>query len=286
MPFPAASIRRVCLALLVAALPTVAIADSDGQQPAEKRAVASGDLLLPLYQVDTNDTSGLTTLYSLRNNSLETVQVEVLYYEADGPQAFQRRDTLFLTPKAIKTVDIRNVANLEIDADGFARGYVIFRTLTVNANDLQGDYFTITPGEAFASGLRLVNIDQESAFNELCGTSVIRFLRGGGFSGGTSFNIWFEAETTPIDPSTISYSVYDEVGNLIFGTTLPTDKSAFSVDIGTLLGPFDGVVNFGAIEFSFSGQVGDPARNRLGHVTATLDALGLYSVGLEATCSG
>ncbi|MEM1177546.1 MAG: hypothetical protein AAGM22_04325 [Acidobacteriota bacterium] len=260
--------------------------DVEGAPPVEKRAVPSGDVLLPLYAVDTNDPEGTTTLWALRNDSLESVDVEVLYYEPDAPQAFQRRDVFTLAAKSIKTVNVRFVENLEVSPDGFARGYVIFRALTDGFDQLQGDYFLITPGENFASGFRLVNIDEGSVHNELCRSATIRFMRGGGFSGGTTYRIWFEADTPPAGSQTVvTYAVYDEPGNLLLEAELPVEDSAFDIDIATLLGPFQGLVNFGAVEFSFSGTVGSPARNRLGTVSGVLDALGSYSVGIESSCN-
>ncbi|MEO1084969.1 MAG: hypothetical protein AAFY88_12060, partial [Acidobacteriota bacterium] len=254
--------------------------------PVEKRAVPSGDVLVPLFEVDTTDPAATTTLWALRNDSLESVDVEVLYYEPDAPQAFQRRDVFTLAAKSIKTVNIRFVENLEVGPDGFARGYVIFRALTDGFDQLQGDYFLITPGQNFASGFRMINIDEGSVHNELCRKATIRFMRGGGFSGGTTYRVWFEADTPPSGAQTVvNYAVFDEQGNLIIEAELPVEESAFDVDIATLLGPFQGQVNFGAVEFSFSGSVGTPPRNRLGTVSGVLDALGSYSVGIEASCS-
>ena len=261
-------------------------AEESSSEVAEKRAVPSGDVLLPLFEVDQSDAAGTTTLWALRNDSLSSVDVEVLYYEPDAPQLFQRRDVFTIAPKSIKTVNIRFVENLEVGPDGFTRGYVIFRALTDGANQLQGDYFLITPGQSFAAGFQLVNIDMESSQNELCSTQTIRFMRGGGFTGGTTYRIWFEADTPPMGSNAVvSYAVYDEPGNLILEAELPVEESAFDVDIQTLLGPFQGTVNFGAVEFSFSGTVGSPPRNRLGTISGVLDALGSYSVGIEATCN-
>ncbi|MEO1370431.1 MAG: hypothetical protein AAFX50_24890 [Acidobacteriota bacterium] len=278
-------------ALLVSMIPTCAWGlfptppGADGA-PVEKRAVPSGDVLVPFYAVDTADPAGATTLWALRNDSLETVDVEVLYYEPDAPQLFQRRDVFTLAPKSIRTVNIRFVENLEVGDDGFARGYVIFRAVSDGFDQLQGDYFQITPGENFASGFRMVNIDEGSVHNELCRKATIRFMRGGGFTGGTTYRVWFEADTPPVGSQpVVNYAIFDEPGTLIFEAELPVEESAFEVDIATLLGPFQGQVNFGAVEFSFSGSVGSPPRNRLGAVSGVLDALGSYSVGIESSCS-
>ena len=263
------------------------ISATGDEAPLEKRSVPSGDLLLPLYEVDTLAADGLTTLWAVRNDSLSSIDIEVLYYEPDAPQAFQRRDVFTIGPKAIKTVNVRFVENLEVSPDGIARGYAIFRVMGSGPQEIQGDYFVITPGQNFASGFRLVNIDSDSSQNELCRTATIRFMQGGGFTGGTTYRIWFEAETPPMGENpVISYAVYSEAGGTpVLEAELPVEESAFDVDINTLLGPFQGQVSFGAVEFSFSGTVGDPPRNRLGSVSGVLDALGSYSVGIESSCT-
>ncbi|MEM6793603.1 MAG: GDSL-type esterase/lipase family protein, partial [Acidobacteriota bacterium] len=246
--------------------------------------IRQGDLLLPYYEVDTTDPNGLTTLWSVRNETESSAQVAVQYFAPDTPQSFQRCELVDLPPRGIKTFDVRSASSLETDSDGVARGYILFRGLEENS-DLEGDAFVITPNENFASGQRLLRLGTDDPRQDLCAAQTVRFLLGGGFSGGTTFRIWFEADG-PVDPAEqiVNYAVYSEAGGEpVLSAQLPTREAAFEVDIENLLGPFLGTVDFGAVEFTFSGEVG--GRSRLGHVSATLDALGAYSVGLEAVCS-
>ncbi|MEM8932456.1 MAG: hypothetical protein AAGE94_14840, partial [Acidobacteriota bacterium] len=90
-----------------------------------KRDVPTGRLLVPYYEVDVNGATGTTTLFAVRNESLATVEIDIQYFEADAPQAAQRTDRVSLGAKGVHTVNLSFVQNLEVDPDGFARGYVI-----------------------------------------------------------------------------------------------------------------------------------------------------------------
>ncbi|MEM9597687.1 MAG: hypothetical protein AAGD06_25700 [Acidobacteriota bacterium] len=253
----------------------LALADSAAAQSA-RTSQTSSRLLLPLYEVEAGNFSGTTTLLAVRNESLESVTVNLLYYEPDSPQAPQRTDTITLGAKAIQTINVRDVPNLEVGPDGFARGYVIVESVG-GASVLHGDYFRVTPGDAFATGYRLVDVDTSGGENELCSTFSIRFLNGGAFTGGTDFVIWIDADEIPTSPTTVSYSLYSEDGGggtPLFTSTLPINEVVSSFSADQLIGSL--AVNFGAVEFQLSGVQG--------HIAATMSASGLFSVGLEATC--
>ena len=257
------------------ALRVLAQMESPGSVVADgaKRVSASSRLLLPYFRVDTTNGAGDTTLYAIRNETLGSITVDIQYFEADSPQAPQRTDQVNLGPKQIHPVNVRDVANLEVDGQGIAEGYVFFSVMD-GESVLSGDYFQVTPGDAFATGERMIDADPLSSQSGLCGTFSTRFLSGGAFSGGTTLTFWFEAETLPVDPSTISYTLYGESGDVILTSDLPVDQVAGQVTVETLLGPFN--ANAGAVEIQFSGRVG--------YVSATLSASGLFSVGLDAVC--
>ncbi len=238
-----------------------------------KRVSASSRLLLPYFRVDTTNGAGDTTLYAIRNESLGSITVDIDYFEVDSPQAPQRTDQVVLGPKEIHPVNVRDVANLEVDGAGIAEGYVFF-SVVGGGSVLSGDAFQVTPGDAFATGERMIDADPQSSQSGLCSVFSTRFLSGGAFSGGTTLTFWFEAETLPVDPSTVSYTLYDEGGDVILTSDLPVDQVAGQVTVETLLGPFN--ANAGAVEIQFSGRVG--------YVAATLSASGLFSVGLDAVC--
>jgi hypothetical protein len=268
------------LGWLAALVLTATWAPLQAAGPAEPPAAAKTDvpgarLLVPLYLVDTTDPNGVTTLFAVRNQLDTPIDVELRYYQADAPQSPQRTDAVALAAKAIKTVNVRQVPGLAVDADGVARGYVVAVALTEGAR-IQGDFFRVTPGEDFASGFRMLNVDPASAHNDLCGLFTMRFLNGGGFDSGTRFIIWLEADEAP-DPESpvLAYSAYAESGELVLSNTYFADEVVFEVAAADLfVGPLQ--ADFGAVEFQFIGTVG--------HVAAILSAQNRYSVGFEAFC--
>lgn len=236
----------------------------------------TSQLVLPYFEVDTQNSDGTTVLFAIRNESTSSIEVDIEYYEIDSPFAPQRTDRFTLTAKQIKTVNLRDVQNLEIDGDGFKRGYVRFEVVG-GADVLAGDFFRVTPSDDFAGGYRLVNADPTSPADERCSILTFRFLRGGLFSGGTQLYYWLDMNELP-QADTIAYSVYNEAGTLInTGTLANLDRVASKVSIDELLvGPAAGLAS-GAVEFQFSGGV-------VGHVAGAINASGRFSVGFEAVC--
>lgn len=245
------------------------------RSPAVKTDTAGTRLLLPLYLVDRNDPAGVTTLFGVRNELDTPADVTIRYFRTDAPQAPQRTDTVTLAAKQVMPINIALVDGLQVDADGIARGFVVIEATTEGAV-IQGEYFRVTSNEDFASGFRLLNVDPASPHNDLCALFSIRFLNGGGFDSGTSYIIWLDSDLAP-DPDVpvLSYSVYDQPGELLFSNVFFADEVAFEVTAAELVSPFS--EDFGAIEFNFS----DGA---VGHVSAILSAGGRYSVGIEAAC--
>ena len=245
--------------------------------PAKAAPLKSGlssKLLLPYYRVDTTNGGGDTTLFAVRNESLEEITLNVHYYEADGPQAPQRTDTVMISSKRVYPINVRDIPLLETDEAGIAEGYVVFEVMG-GGRSISGDYFQATPGDAFAVGERLVDISTTEA-NQLCAAFSTRFLSGGAFSGGTRITYWLEADALPLDPGVFSYSIYNEGGTLIINNTVPLIAVAGQIDVDQLLGPFAGTVAAGAVEIEFSQTVG--------FVTGTMSASGLFSVGMNGLC--
>lgn len=74
---------------------------------------------------------------------------------------------------------------------GVATGFVTITAEGGTASDvLWGDYFYADPSESFAQGQRLVRLDPDLGAADLCRRHTVRFLEGGGFSGGTKLTIW------------------------------------------------------------------------------------------------
>ena len=248
---------------------------TDAEAPTKLTALASR-LLLPYFQIDTTAAEGETTLFAVRNESTAPVEIEIRYYTTDRPHAPQFTEQRTLGAKQVSTVQMRTlVANLLVDDDGIASGYLTIEALSGDAV-LHGDYFQLTADQGFATGHRLVNIDPASNDNELCTLQTIRFLNGGPFDGGTQLVVWLEADSQPtFAEPVLFYSVYNEAGALIFSHELFADQVAMRLPVATLVQPIP--TSFGALEIQFN--------NTVGHVSAVLSALGLYSVGFEATCT-
>ncbi len=237
-------------------------------------------LLLPFFLVERGNPNGTTTLFAVRNEADTPVQISLKYFRVDSPQLEQTLPGAFtaatLGPKQVKTVNIRDVPVLA-DDDGFARGFMVIESQSAVAS-LHGDYFQVTPDDAFASGDLLINIDPTSPDNALCKKFTVRYLNGGPFSGGTTFWIWLSLSAPPSPGQAITYSVYDEAGQpFAVGVSLPIATAAFTRSAASLLqiGPLTGPP-FGVIEFDFD--------DLAGYLTVVMSASGLYSVGFGATC--
>lgn len=272
------SSRRLApLAFLLTLASIAGFASGEPAAPsaAPKLGTQAAQLLLPLYVVNTEDlVAGTTTLYAIRNESAaQTVDVEVRYFEAGEPDTPQLSETVTLGPKATDTFDVRSrLAGLQVDNDGFARGYITFATAT-GAATIHGDYFHLNGGQNFASGYRLLDVDPESRSNDLCTRFSMRFLDSAlVFDSGTVFTVWFEPDDPP-GTLAFSYTVYDLAGNVVLSSSFNSDKFAFEITANDLLGPFG--VEFGAIEFDF---------DTVGHISAVMSAFDRFSVGFEATC--
>jgi hypothetical protein len=268
------SLSFCCLALILVALPAVAIA-AEGPTVAipAKKASTSGRLLLPFFLVDTTSSDGTNTFFSVRNTSSQAVDILVSYYASDRPANPFHTEPVTLTGKRLLPFSVATVPNLVVDGDGFARGFAIIETIA-DETTLYGDYFQLTPNEGFASGFRLPNIDPDSLDNDLCSVHSIRFLSGGVFDD-TQLTFWFDAQEAP-DPDTpvASYAVYSEAGgDPVFVTEIYSEEVAFQRAASALTQIIP--TPRGALEIQLEGT---------GYVAATLSALGLYSVGIEATC--
>ncbi len=266
------------LVLALAAVTLSAAAQPATGSPATKEGTVGAQLLLPLYLVDTANPLGQTTLWAVRNESASEIQLEVSYYGADAPQTPLRTDLFNLGRKEIKTINVAFVSGLQVDPDGFARGYVTFATVA-GESVIHGDYFLLNDAENFGSGSRLINIDPASAGNDLCNRFSMRFLDSSLlFDSGTIYTVWIQSDE-PLSGNAFSYFVYDEAGgDEELSNTFPGSDVAFQISANELmLGPGGLNLEFGAIEFQFPSGV-------VGHVSAIMSAFSRFSAGYEATC--
>lgn len=265
-------VSTASLVALLTFLPTGAKAE---EAISTKAFPLTSKLVVPYFEVDTLDPGGITLLYAIRNESTAPIQVDIKYYEIDSPFAPQRTDRVTLAAKEIKTINVRDVGNLEIDGDGFKRGYIRFEQVA-GTGVLSGDFFRVDPDDNFASGYRMVNADPANASDERCSIFTFRFLKGGIFSGGTQIFYWLDSTVLP-GPSAIAYSIYDEPGNLVISGVLSnTDRVASKISIDQLLTGPAAALNAGAVEIQFTGF--------LGHVAGRISASERFSVGFEGVC--
>lgn len=269
--------RSLATALVLVALaivgPSVSADDSDVIRP--KTHTSSARLILPYFESNFTPVGGIETLFSVRNQDVEPVDIVIRYFEVNRPTNPQLVEEISLRPKQTSTHVIR-LKNVVRDDDGVARGYVV---IDADRPVIIGDYFRVNDAENFAAGDRLVNADLSSAHFSLCRRVTSRAFQGGSFDGGTTFTFFVES-ATPIpleDPEAIAfYSVYDEDGTLIFQGQIVRDALAFELRAGDLDVLTAQVPNFAVIEFEFN--------QLIGHVWARMDGNGRVSVGLDASC--
>lgn len=240
-----------------------------------KKAQTSTRLLVPYFLVDTTQADGTDTFFSVRNETTQMTEVTVSYYKSDRPSnPFFTDDTVILAGNSLQQFRVSLADNLVADGDGFARGYVIIEATSKNAA-IQGDYYQITPNQGFASGFRLVNIDPTSGAYDPCSVLTVRFLSGGAFDS-TELTFWIDSAEQPQgDTPVASYSVYNQAGQWRGTYDLFADEVAFRRTATQLTS--SNPTGFGALVIQF-------VDGMAGHVTATLSALHLYSVGVEGVC--
>lgn len=239
-----------------------------------KKAEASAHLLVPFFFVDTTQAEGADTFFSVRNETSVAVKITVSYFASDRPTNPFFVETLTLPAKRLRQFRVSLAENLAPDGDGFARGYVIIDAASEDAV-IQGDYYQITPNQGFASGFRLVNVDTTSQANDLCSVVSVRFLSGGAFDS-TALTFWIDSPEQPDGETPVAtYAVYNEAGVLRFAADIYASEVAFrrtSAELTSII-----PTGFGVLEIQFADGIS-------GHVTATLSALNLYSVGVEGVC--
>lgn len=241
----------------------------------EKIDLAGDELLLPYYELDTNSADGVDTFFAVRNTTDVARTVFVTYY-SQNQVGLPLSEMVNLGPKQVRSFNLRNVAGLQTNGLGFARGYIkIFEEGAISpyfSRNIQGDYFIVDAANNFASGDRMLNDTGFDGFNDLCEKFEVRFFNGGGFDGGTQLTIY---SSVLQDGNEFVYSVYPEAGGAAVrtgGVTL-TNRSA-SLPASFLAGTTD----FGVIEIAFT--------NTVGHVSGIFNALGKFSVGVNALCEG
>lgn len=226
-------------------------------------------LLVPAFLVKAGDPNGTTTLFAVRNLTGDEVTADVEYLTADGTS--QGLDSLTLEAFETVPVNIRDVAGLAADPDGFARGFV--RIVAPGSRDgtpvLAGDYFQVDVGNDFATGETLVRL------TDLCADASIRFLDFGSPALLRIFVTQPRGDAPAEDPPSFTVQVLDEAGNEV-GAPQPfwTAEQSFELSSSDLTG-----IPFGTLKLDFANSLG-------GTVFAEYSAQGRFSVGVGSQCDG
>jgi len=222
-------------------------------------------LLVPFFEVDTTDPAGTTTLFAVRNIFSQPVDIEIRYQGMDATPLGQEVRTL--AGRQTLTRNLRDVAGLPADPDGFARGFiVVLQTSRTGSGLLVGDYFQVDVGNAFATGQRMASLD------ELCNLTEARFAD---FGSGTELRLLINAPqgSDPVfDPPSVEVTPILEDGTLLPKTKIFTNDFAIEVTASAFT-----VAPFGTLLFDFTNSGG-------GLVYAEYSAQGQFSVGLNGAC--
>lgn len=228
-------------------------------------------LLVPSYLVDTLSAGGTTTLFAVRNLTGSSVNAEIEYFDVLG--ASLRSDSITLGPVETRTVNLRDVAGLATDIDGYARGYVEIST----AGDphqvpvLAGDFFQVDVDENFATGDKLVR-----RFTDLCTEGSIRFITFPFAGSDTRLAVWIvNPQGAGLgDPESFTVQAYEENGTP-HGAPFGIHTANKSMELWA--SDFAGGLAFGELRFDFGNSNG-------GVVYAEAQADGRFSVGMTGQC--
>lgn len=200
---------------------------------AERSTSTSDVLLVPYFEVDRRNPNGASTLFAIHNETARELAVRILYLTAVGAEEQQVQE-LSLGPNATRTINVRDVRGLARDADGVSRGLVVLGVIgaTKDSSDLiSGDFFFVDRAAGYATGNTLLNASLDDSGNELCVEWGTRFMRGGAFSGASTFRFVVDVPSgrQEIDPPTAVGTVYDEAGAAIQSFELRTNLHTFEL---------------------------------------------------------
>ncbi len=221
-------------------------------------------LVVPGFEVEVDNPTGPTTLFAARNTTDAMIDVGVRYFGKQLTDEPLRTDLFMLGPQQTVTVDVSsNLTDLEVTG-GFAGGLIVITEAgDASAPNLEGDFFRLDTGNAFAAGDRMVRPE------EFCSKHEVRYVD---FGSGSQFRILIDQPRGPDLPS-FTYTSYAESGDMIAQGEFFTSDHLSVIGVSEL-----GIAGqFGTVLFDFSSSGG-------GFVSAEYSAFGLYSVELSSTC--
>lgn len=224
----------------------------------------SSGLILPSFFVETDDALGRTTLFAVRNTTPSLLPTVFAYFDVSGNLV--RQDIDSLDPRATRSVNLRDVPGLPTD-NGVNQGFaLIVADSEISTTAMTGDFFQVDIGGAFATGERLVSLE------DICLEQEIRFLD---FGSGTDLQLLInipQGADPDNDPPSAIVTPVGEDGALLGSLELYTDL----VTVALTAADFTDL-SFGTLIFDFTNSEG-------GWVFADYSADGLFSVGVNSTC--
>lgn len=279
-----------CSGVASADSPGVELRFRPGGEPALRSSLAprrlepTAALALPHYRVSGTDPDDLTTLMAVRNTTDGEVTVRVRWFERDAdpldPGAVFREDTETLAPHATRTWNLQ-LLGLPGTITGIA-GHALVEVIepatgaVLPTRAIAGDWFSVDPGNDFASGSALVDLSPTSPGFDLCDRWITRFFAGGAFDGGTVLTAFLLSNpTVGTGEPVLVGNVYDEIG--AFQGVAELVSGDYSFTHGIRAG--DLPVAFGSIEWML-------APGALGNLEIRLDGLERFSISTPAICAG
>lgn len=251
-------------------------ADAPAARP--KRNTPAQYWYIPRFRVDRRR-SGDTTLLAIRtpsvfppcDNVLCTHNVGITFYDAHHTEVHAER--LNLGPHRVVTFNLRDIPNLTVDPDGFARGMVSVGALL----PISVDYFQVDTSQSFATG------GEAFSSHEFCESWAARFLSFG--PGQTSVLSFFVREpkgASPTNPPTVRGEIYDEAGTFVNSFVIRTDEWSFDVEVEEIVLPG---TSFGVVELTIFDDYAVATLDPGGMVTVTHSAQDRFSIGTRAICT-
>ena len=256
---------------------TAAIATAFAGETRAARATTDV-LLLPYFEVEPANPTGVTTLFAVRNERADPVVVRILFLSPVGPDQ-QLAEEIALPGHAVRSFNLRDQPGLRTDHDGVARGLVVLGVIGAGPDKdfLTGDFFLLRGAAdgVRATGGALLNLSINAPGNELCRAWSARFLNGGAFDGATTLTVVADVPggIAEADPATLIATVYAEDGTEIARFAVKSDSNAFQLPVRALV-PAE--VPFGSLSLEFP--------QTRGSVLVEHSAGGGRVVGLKGGC--
>ena len=242
--------------------------------------VTADAFMVPFFRFERGNLTGETTLIAIRNASDQAHDVDVTYWvdhvfdpdaEPDLVQSFS------LIADEVVTLNLRDLAELDGGAgdDNIIKGWLMVQHRDATGDPLSADWFQVDPGENFATGGRMIDIDHTYT----CAQWDFRYITGSGFEGGTELRVFID---TPLGLGTPSFNVsfFSEAGAFLGSVNAVTNRQVADVDVeAELLSLLPGSLpENGSMVITFSEGTNG------GIVLGTYSAEDRYSIGLNGTC--